>query len=68
MLRQVENAGGIYIGGFPDRLLPEAERRLELVRQRREAEREAIRWLNARGEEPTDPAIQAEIDRHPVAT
>jgi hypothetical protein len=68
MLRQVENAGGIYIGGFPDRLRPEAERRLELVRQRREAEREAIRRLNGRGEEPTDPAIQAELERHPVAS
>jgi hypothetical protein len=33
MLRQVEKAGGIFIGGFPDRLLPDAERRLELVRR-----------------------------------
>jgi hypothetical protein len=68
MLRQVENAGGIFIGGFPDRLRPEVERRLEFVRQRREAEREAIRRLNARGEEPTHPAIQAELDRHPLAS
>jgi F0F1-type ATP synthase membrane subunit b/b' len=51
MLAQAERAGGIYIGGFPDRLRPEAERRLERARQRLDAERQAIR---------------AEIDRQPV--